>query len=758
MILLIALLQLGLVLAAKTEFHDFKPDIMFELSTFVEGNDVLNLSRTSRRVNELLPENVFDDGFILKFPTPPKYFKPSKLDKLWFNKFSTEEVNYETFWSTALKACESGVELLSCEGYTEYAAGLLVDLESQDEMTKALLMTNLSAIFSGLVRFKKYELILKLIMSENENGDVSYKFQSYFLGLKDGNALFERVFLCFEDEALRVNFMVTCLNSFLMPKISMFFMDYHPEMLLVLDENVSLGFFRLDTLGQMIFLYYRPEMDHELVLEFKMRLLEEYNFKFKDYFEIAVKYLHGDMILDGSVDPSRLAQMCEIAAIKGDWKTFKDLVNIDNSGPFLTQDYSRLFEVLSSNPEVIRDIILPSIDNNRAKLFKQSFEDKFLECSAADPLVMTLLNVYMEYYSSNPGVHCGVFIYPGIKVNDPDLGFIKYLMKEKEYILASINSDMRIAIINTITLIQTDPEILEKTVLDLINNGLVNEFGLSVYGLSVQGQLLWGISSFDCFMKLLGNPLILDHFPPYFYFLKKWNLKDYVKMLRYPKYFELIYPHRKDILSLIKNMTMQIFYHLLFLEEVERFLKFFDFAIPEFQIISSTPLEIQIQESKNNFYLIFKACQGRIEMSMKHLNSYFIVELLKQDEKNMRECERILSNWYSSKAREDIQARKRFFDIMRHAGCPTLKIKIRSLTPELFNEFRYSSDFYKFEFDLDAILANVEQMDQYERIILNNRLKNDPIVAAKIFNSEENIEKLAKSLKIKKQPIWADYD
>lgn len=122
-------------------------------------------------------------------------------------------------------------------------------------------------------------------------------------------------------------------------------------------------------------------------------------------------------------------------------------------------------------------------------------------------------------------------------------------------------------------------------------------------------------------------------------------------------------------------------------------------------------------------------------MSMKHLNSYFIVELLKQGENNIRECEKILSNWYSSKAREAIEARERFFDIMRHADCPTLKIKITSLTLGLVNELRYSSVLYKFEFDRDAILAKLEQMDQYERIILRNTIQNDPKLASKIFNN-----------------------
>lgn len=122
-------------------------------------------------------------------------------------------------------------------------------------------------------------------------------------------------------------------------------------------------------------------------------------------------------------------------------------------------------------------------------------------------------------------------------------------------------------------------------------------------------------------------------------------------------------------------------------------------------------------------------------MSMKHLNSYFIVELLKQDENNIRECEKILSNWYSSKAREAIEARGRFFDIMRHADCPTLKIKITSLTLGLVDELRYSSVLYKFEFDRDAILAKLEQMDQYERIILRKTIENDPKLASKIFNN-----------------------
>lgn len=281
----------------------------------------------------------------------------------------------------------------------------------------------------------------------SKNKLISNPFQSFLNNYGDGYASFEKVFLSI-DEVFRTGFMIRSLDSSLMPSISMFFMDNHPEKLLELADDMKFDFFKIETDIRKVILHYRPEMNHELVEEFKMKLIQEYNLKEKQRLWDKVKYLHSDV----PIINSNAVEKCESTAIKGNWHDFQEyLIGITDN---VSYDSKLLFDIIYDNPEVISEMILPE---GYSYFFKSAFSRRFIESTTDNPQTMTLLKVYMKYYSSKPGVYDGVYIYPGMRLNDPDMGFIKFLMKEK--VIKVIDS---FAIINTIILTQTDPEILEK--------------------------------------------------------------------------------------------------------------------------------------------------------------------------------------------------------------------------------------------------------------------------------------------------------
>lgn len=223
-LLVVVLLQASVILAT-TSLSNWNKDIFAKLFGFLDTRDVCNMKNLSNNFSKTkLPDDIIETSFISRFDPLPEHFRPSRLDKLWFLKFSTEEVDNPEFWTTVMNACGQGVNLSSCEGYAEYAGNLILKYYEQDEVTKVSLKRHEFSIYRSLVKYEKYELLVSLMKLNDENVSQSVVLSYAFNEVKHGNDVFEKVFLLIRSKDERIKVSKSLHRNFI-PYIYTFFMS-----------------------------------------------------------------------------------------------------------------------------------------------------------------------------------------------------------------------------------------------------------------------------------------------------------------------------------------------------------------------------------------------------------------------------------------------------------------------------------------------------------------------------------------------------
>lgn len=697
-------------LAFSANFTDLNTAIFANLASFLDNTDSLKLPILNNQARiEKMPENILEAGFSLKFESLPPYFRSSKLDRYWFNKFKAEEIADETFWITVLDACDDGVDLKSCEGYAEHAVGLLVNYDAQDEITKYELTSNLGAIIRSLIKFKKYDAIIGLMRLNNNNiarkaqvsvGDYDYRHNF---------TLLEKIVQSVRDEDERIKF-IDSIVHIKGPSLVLIYMNYRPEALNRLINMIAF-WFEDDYVSRIIFKYYRHDMNHQLVYQFKKALLARH---FRPHgaeilhFTMAVEYLHNNVPLT-EFSALDYLEKAELALIKGSLPEFFDLVGslADRTMDDLVLERP-LFKLVLDNPDIIRELL--RLDS---RFFKSYFKLEFEGFLPNDTGVRNLLNAYAEHYADNPGTHEGILIYPGIQYdNDSETGLLNYLKNEiSAGGIRRITSD---SIIRTIMLTkQNCPQVLEKSILGLIDNSIIRLIQFS----PATKLMIWRRANFETFTKLLANERIVKFCPPMFHLLN-WDLTDYVKIFRFPKYFDLYYPHRQAVARTfsLTNKTSQLLHHFLRLEEFKAMLAFFDYDyhVPEnpFSIIHS-PTGLAEKEMAREYKFVLDHCGDDMEKRMKYLNSNLLDSSIIWNEEKIWECENVLGNWFVSPQNHD--SLKRFFVVAKSTlKVPFLKVKISSLRidPGIMKLPTEEGSRMKFSFDIEAILEDLQSISR----------------------------------------------
>lgn len=80
--------------------------------------------------------------------------------------------------------------------------------------------------------------------------------------------------------------------------------------------------------------------------------------------------------------------------------------------------------------------------------------------------------------------------------------------------------------------------------------------------------------------------------------------------------------------------------------------------------------------------------------------------------------------------------------ILRLNDLPTLRIKIKSLTSVLLQEIRFSPNYFKFDFHVEAILDDFDKMDPKQLSIITNIIKTIPYIADKLLKNGEIIKRV----------------
>ena len=733
----ILLLVVKIAFAAQQNIFSSR-DIIGNITSFLPDNDdPLKLPLLNKEMYGIVPEDLLEACFDNKFDPIPEHFSPSKHDKIWFNKFTPEEVADEYFWATIIRACEAGVELKSCAGYVDHVFDLLLNYENQNETTKMKLLGNFDAFFKYLSESKDYEKISILLRLRLEDR-ISKRIGKIANDEYGDYSLLENVLLCVEDKDERVQLM----KSFgINVHVVLFFMYHHPDSLV--ESSVYSAMNRLKTAPGIskLMLAYSHEMNHGLVANFKKSLVENFPYQERYYYSMVIEYLHDNKPIETcDIRPSK---KCELAAIKGNWEDFKLLHANSNYKNGSSDENNLVLEAVFNNPEIIRTELMPSIDRNRSLYFKVMFSDKFISCNLKDPQTMTLLQIYFDHYSTNqPSVHEFILIYPGIKFDDYEMGILKYLRIKREFIENTdiiekfdYNITTR-AILCTILLTQRDPELLEKTLV-----GLIDEFGYLLKSANYFKQMIWEKSNFECFSKLLRNEKIRNFFKPSFFILNtKWEIKDYIKIFKSQEHFDL-YQCGSNRYIFAKINPIQMIYHLNTLEETERFLEFipqqaFAFKVEDYNDSFINPLI--------DFKLMLTVYSNDMENSLKRLNPYYIKPLLNSGKRNIIEIGKILEKWYLD-PKHNRYFIKKTFEIIRTTNSHQITVNIKILKLDLLEFIYFAPDSINFVFDLDAILEEFEKLNSKELVrgIYDSLAANE----AESTESLNKLKRLRESLK-----------
>lgn len=477
-----------------------------------------------------------------------------------------------------------------------------------------------------------------------------------------------------------------------------------------------------------VFKYYNPEMNHELVYQFKHEILRQYPFDDIEFLKLAVEYLHKNNVSINEHKEINVLKRFELVAIKGNWRDFEKLMIEAN---FKMEHYIKpetLMSILIRNPEVICKMIFPLVNENKADLFKLLFSSHFEYNRADDSQTETLLQLHIEQYSNDPGVHNGIIIYPGIRFNDPELRIVDFLITERSN-LKQPSSSLAFIIINTIVLTQRDPEILENTILELIKTGLADDLILNEQ--LVCCQVIWKKVNFECFSRLIGNEKIKIYFPPSFNDCN-WGLDGMIKIMRYPEYFNLYYPLRIKPAGFKTKYKNELFHHLLSFEEVELFLKFYEdeddfFFIPELPI----PQEQYIEEYSRNYKLVIELCSLDVQRAMIHLNTFFLFKLLENEDARM-ECGRILADWYLDESKRNVT--KIFFLRLNSANAPIITVNIKIIRSDLLGFFINAPSSIIFNLDRAEIVKGFEKMNRQSLAKTLKQIKIIPRLYEKLFS------------------------
>lgn len=690
----------GVFVASSSSPNDELQEDSFAVSShnsaYPNQSEIQDMGGLSKGV----PENLTDLSILNKNATLPEYLAHGPVDYAFLNRFSPAELEDEYFWMTVVHVCHAGLDLNSCGPSARHAALKFIELqtESPDSRDRMMLKKNLDKIFSLLIKTESYYLIGRLLMIHEVR--LATSIVDMF---KTHKNLFRNVVLSIENVPERKS-LITVISSdvnWCIYGIEQA-MNLYSEMLadLLFDGKSNPYVLRC------IILIYDENHDAEannLIYNYKNNLLSSSD---QPHLAKINSYLHQNTVMfaEGEQLSSDVLYEFRLAAIaKRDAETLIQLLNIARTNiPYLDSPTlrGRIPEKIINDPELFRRLLPFLHQTSLGAQVINSTDDLFEKGLPKDEKLQAILQIVMEFYAENPGIHFNLIIFPEILNKDLD-SFLNYL-KENPHVVDSFLAN----VINTLLLIEQEP----KKIVNFLDK-LVNNF--PSIDLSKIMPIIMKKVSFQCIYELLQKPEYAENASKCSVRELDWDFSDIRRIFQNDLEFKAFYPLRQTIWNAkfesfdIKTLPITFVTH----SEMKSFLNFFDsfYAMPESRNYDGSFDEFL----KTDYNLLLSLFENDYSLGLQVMNYTLLVPFIL---KHRREVELILKQWfYDYKSYPKL---KRVVELIRKNAeiDEPIIIEIDSLDMFKFQAF-YLFQHHKYrginlKFNLEAILNEFSRLPE----------------------------------------------